>query len=96
MKSGRNTCDVLEAKILLGENLIVSIAREFIENNGEEAENQKEMSEEKRKQDCETKAFRRLAKKLKEAFPRSNYTSLVSKSYPHRYASKVQSPLRRL
>ena len=63
-------CDVLEAKIVFGESLIVSIASEFIENNGEDAEAQREMSEEKRKQDCETKAFKRLSKKLKEAFPR--------------------------
>ncbi len=47
-------CDVLEAKIVLGESLIVSIASEFIENNGEDAERQKNMSEEKQK------AFKRL------------------------------------
>ena len=63
-------CDVLEAKIVFGESLIVSIASEFIENDGEDAEFQKGKSEENRKQDCETKAFKRLAKKLKEAFPR--------------------------
>ncbi len=62
-------CDVLEAKIVFGERLIVSIASEFIENNGEDAERQKNMSEEKRKQDCETKAFKRLAGKVKKAFP---------------------------
>ena len=63
-------CDVLEANIVLGESLIVSIASEFIENNGEDAESQKNLSEEKRKQDCETKAFKRLAWKIKKAFPR--------------------------
>ena len=36
-------CDVLEAKIVLGESLIVSICSEFIENNGEDAERQKQM-----------------------------------------------------
>ena len=56
-------CDVLEAKIVLGEKLIVSIASEFIENNAEDAERQKCMSEDEWKQDCETKAFKRLAKK---------------------------------
>ena len=61
-------CDVLEAKIVLGESLIVSIASEFIENNGEDAESQKNLSEEKRKQDCETKAFKRLAWKIKKRF----------------------------
>ena len=54
-------CDVLEAKIVFGESLIVSIASEFIENNGEDAQSKRKMSEEKRKQDCETKAFKRLA-----------------------------------
>lgn len=63
-------CDVLEAKIVFGESLVVSIASEFIENNGEDAEKQKELSEEKRKQDCETKAFKRLAGKIRKVFPR--------------------------
>lgn len=74
-------CDVLEAKIVFGENLVVSIASEFIENNGEDAEYQKDMSEEKRKQDCETKAFKRLAKKLKKAFPRLPVILLADSLY---------------
>lgn len=74
-------CDVLEAKIVLGESLIVSIASEFIENNGEDAERQKDMSEEERKQDCETKAFKRLAKKLKKAFPRLPIILLADSLY---------------
>jgi len=61
---------VLEAKIVLGDDLVVSIASEFIENDGEDAERQKKMSVEEIKQDCETKAFQRLALKLKKAFPR--------------------------
>jgi hypothetical protein len=61
---------VLEAKIVLGEDLVVSIASEFIENDGVDAERQKKMSVEEIKQDCETKAFQRLAVKLKKAFPR--------------------------
>lgn len=61
---------VLEAKIVLGDDLVVSIASEFIENDGEDAERQKKMSIEEIKQDCETKAFQRLALKLKTAFPR--------------------------
>jgi len=51
---------VLEAKIVLGENLVVSIATEFIENENENV----------LKQDCERKAFKRLAKKIKESYPR--------------------------
>ena len=61
---------VLEAKIVLGDNLVVSIASEFIENDGEDAQRQKKMSIEEIKQDCETKAFKRLAAKMKKAFPR--------------------------
>lgn len=73
--------DVLEAKIVFGESLIVSIGSEFIENNGEEAERQKGMSEEEKKQDCETKAFKRLAKKLKKAFPRLPIIILADSLY---------------
>lgn len=74
-------CDVLEAKIVLGESLVVSIASEFIENNGEDAQRQKGLSEEKRKQDCETKAFRRLAGKIKKAFPRLPVILLADSLY---------------
>ena len=74
-------CDVLEAKIVLGENLIVSIASEFIENNGEDAEKQKKLSEEKQKQDCETKAFQRLSEKLKNKFPRLPIVLLADSLY---------------
>ena len=52
---------VLEAKLYLGNNLVCSIASEPIENS-EEYINQ---SKEKIKQDCESKAFVRLAKKIK-------------------------------
>ncbi len=74
-------CDVLEAKIVFGGSLVVSIASEFIENNGEDAERQKNMSEEKRKQDCETKAFKRLAEKVKKAFPRLPIILLADSLY---------------
>jgi hypothetical protein len=73
--------DVLEAKIVLGEKLIVSIASEFIENNAEEAKRYKHMSEEERKQDCERKAFDRLAKKLKKKFPRLSIILLADSLY---------------
>lgn len=73
--------DVLEAKIVLGESLIISIASEFIENNGEDAESQEVVSEEERKQDCETKAFKRLARKLKKAFPRLPVILLADSLY---------------
>ena len=59
---------VLEAKIYFGNNLVCSIATETIENSAEY--NAKRLSEEEIKQDCESKAFVRLAAKLKKHFPR--------------------------
>lgn len=59
---------VLEAKIYFGNNLIASIATEPIENS-KEYQKQK-MSDEEIKQDCEQKAFVRLAEKIKKNFPR--------------------------
>ena len=51
---------VLEAKIVLHNEICVSIMTEFVENTEEEAN----------KQDCELKACWRLMERLKEAFPR--------------------------
>jgi hypothetical protein len=51
---------VLEAKLVLPNGFAFSILTEFIENPGENPT----------KQDCELKAFYRLAQRLKEAFPR--------------------------
>lgn len=59
---------VLEAKLYFGNHLVCSIATEFIENT--EEYNQKKRTEESIKQDCESKAFERLAEKLKKRFPR--------------------------
>ncbi len=73
--------NVLEAKIYFGNKLIASIASEFIENNGEDAIRQKKMSEEEKKQDCETKAFIRIAKKTKQAFPRLPIILLLDSLY---------------
>ena len=57
---------VLEAKLYLGNNLMCSVASETIQNSEEYVH----QSEEKIKQDCESKAFIRLAKKIKQRFPR--------------------------
>ena len=59
---------VLEAKIYLGNNLVCSMATETIENPVEY--NEKKLSEEEIKQDCESKAFVRIAAKIKKRFPR--------------------------
>ena len=58
---------VLEAKLVIAQNIVISICTEFIENDGTETAG---LSEEAKKQDCERKAFHRLAAKLKAAFPR--------------------------
>ena len=50
---------VLEAKLVISD-MVFSIGTEFIENENEEVT----------KQDCEIKAFYRLAKKLKKTYPR--------------------------
>lgn len=57
---------VLEAKIYFGDNLVCSIASETIENSAEYVN----QSDETVKQDCENKAFIRLAAKIKKKFPR--------------------------
>ena len=57
---------VLEAKIYFGNNLVCSIASETIENSAEYVN----QSDETVKQDCESKAFVRLAAKIKKKFPR--------------------------
>lgn len=51
---------VLEAKIVLSDDMVVSIATEFIENEMENVS----------KQDCEITSFKRLAESLKKMFPR--------------------------
>lgn len=50
---------VLEAKLVVGK-MVFSIATEFIENESEDVD----------KQDCETKAFYRLAEKIKKTYKR--------------------------
>lgn len=50
---------VLEAKLVVGD-MVFSIGSEFVENEKEDIE----------KQDCELKAFKRLAEKIKKEYPR--------------------------
>lgn len=61
---------MLEAKLVVGD-MVFSIATEFIENKNDEVE----------KQDCELKAFYRLASKVKKAFPRLNICILGDSLY---------------
>ena len=51
---------VLEAKLILHEDIIISIDTEFIENEDENVS----------KQDCETNAAKRLVKRIKKNYPR--------------------------
>ena len=62
---------VLEAKILLGDNMALSVMSEFVENESEGVT----------KQDCETKAFIRLCERLKAAFPRLDVCVLLDSLY---------------
>ena len=50
---------VLEAKMIIGD-MVFSIGSEFVENESESVN----------KQDCEAKAFKRLANKIKKEYPR--------------------------
>ena len=54
---------VLEAKLVLGENRVISLATEFIENENENVT----------KQDCEINASKRLLAKLKKAYPKMHF-----------------------
>ncbi len=51
---------VLEAKLLLADNIVISLGTEFIENETENVN----------KQDCEINASKRLLKRIKEEFPK--------------------------
>ena len=62
---------VLEAKLVLGDGFVVSIGSEFIENEDENVS----------KNDCETKAFKRLAQKLKKEYPRLKICVLADSLY---------------
>lgn len=59
---------VLEAKLVAGE-MVFSIGTEFVENK-EEIEKMSKSESDKAKQDCEIKAFKRLAEKIKKNYPR--------------------------
>jgi hypothetical protein len=66
---------VLEAKLVTSSGLAISLASEFIENiSGRDFE----------KQDCEQKAFVRLASKIKHYFPRLPICILADGLYPNK------------
>ena len=75
-KTGKKTYfhNVLEAKIVTNNGFSVSLCTEWVENPGVEY----------KKQDCELKAFTRLAVKLKKAFPRLNICLCADGLYPNK------------
>lgn len=62
---------VLEAKLVLGDDMIVSLATEFIENPRADVS----------KQDCELASFRHLAETLKKEYPRLPVCLLADSLY---------------
>lgn len=74
---------VLEAKLVLpGLGMALSIGTEFIENPGE-------MKNDKDKQDCEIKAFRRLLPKLRKDFPQMAMCLLMDALYANEGVFKL-------
>jgi hypothetical protein len=71
---------VMEAVLVFSNGMVIPLVSVFLENS-EELE-AKETYEEW-KQDCETKAFHRLAKKLKEYFPKLKITLMLDGLYPN-------------
>lgn len=65
--------NVLEAKLILPNGLVISLGTEWIENDGLEYN----------KQDCELKAFDRLSVKLKKSFPRLPICIVGDGLYPN-------------
>ena len=63
--------NVLEAKIILADNIVISLGTEFIENENEDTP----------KQDCEINASKRLLKRIKEEFPKLNICILGDSLY---------------
>jgi len=71
---------VLEAKLVTSSGFAISLASEFIENLQER---------DYEKQDCEQKAFVRLAAKIKKYFPRLPICILADGLYPNKTIFKI-------
>jgi hypothetical protein len=71
---------VLEAKLVTSSGFAISLASEFIENQAER---------DYEKQDCEQKAFVRLASKIKKYFPRLPICILADGLYPNKNVFSV-------
>jgi hypothetical protein len=79
-KSGKKVwmVPVLEAKIVCSNGLSLSIATEWISNTGNYE-----------KQDCEQNAFKRLAEKLKQSFPRLPICIAADSLYPNQSTFEI-------
>jgi DDE_Tnp_1-associated/Transposase DDE domain len=64
---------VLEAKLIFSNGMVLPLLTEFLDNTID--------ADVKTKQDCELKAFRRLANRLKKMFPRLSITLLLDGLY---------------
>lgn len=62
---------VLEAKLVLGDDMVISLGTEFIENSNKNAG----------KQDCELTSFKRLAQTIKKEYPRLPICLLADSLY---------------
>jgi len=69
---------VLEAVLVCSNGMVLPLLSEFLENSAELAAAE---NEEQWKQDCELKAFYRLAQRLKREFPRLRITLLLDGLY---------------
>jgi len=72
--------NVLEAKVLGADGMALSLLSEPVENNSEGKYE---------KQDCETKAFKRLLPRIKGAFPRQPFVHLLDSLYANGPALKA-------
>ncbi len=70
---------VLEAKLVTPDGLAISVGSEFIENTDPKAD----------KQDCELKAFKRLATRLKKDFPQLRICLCLDGLYANRVALSI-------
>lgn len=69
---------VLEAVLIFSNGMVLPLMSVFLENN---AELEAIENDEEWKQDCELKAFHRLAKRLKQEFPKLSLTLLLDGLY---------------
>jgi hypothetical protein len=68
---------ILEAALILGNGVSLPFMSEFLDNG------QYDFSDRNKKQDCELKAFKRLAERLKKNFPGTRLTLVLDGLYPN-------------